>query len=95
MLITEHKDIMVEEFQNLLDLDRTDGECSAVITRSQLMGRPCEDVRTTIANPEWTRGSEEQVRATRQESGNRSCQEDLTCTGSSDGDWKARGHGTS
>jgi hypothetical protein len=24
-LILEHKDIMVEEFQNLLDLDRTDG----------------------------------------------------------------------
>ena len=26
VLILEHKDIMVEEFQNLLDLDRTDGE---------------------------------------------------------------------
>jgi cullin 1 len=25
VLITEHKDLMVEEFQNLLDLDRTDG----------------------------------------------------------------------
>jgi hypothetical protein len=26
VLILEHKDIMVEEFQNLLDLDRTDGK---------------------------------------------------------------------
>jgi hypothetical protein len=26
VLILEHKDIMVEEFQNLLDLDRTDGQ---------------------------------------------------------------------
>ena len=94
MLITEHKDIMVEEFQNLLDLDRTDGE-SLDVYRKALTSRSREDVRSLVPNHEWTRGPEEQVRAARQESGIGSCQEDPSCTWSSYRDGKARGHGTS
>lgn len=36
-LIAEHKTLMVEEFQNLLDLDRRDGELSALREIPQLI----------------------------------------------------------